>query len=95
MQKDLDNAVKKVFDGNRVKFKEKAKALGLFRVYTVQIEEGTDILQLFNELNRSENVQWAEPVYIIPQDTIPNDPMYGLQTQIPQMHMPDCLECSA
>ncbi|MBL7136477.1 MAG: S8 family peptidase, partial [Candidatus Marinimicrobia bacterium] len=74
---------------NRVKFKEKAKALGLFRVYTVQIEAGTDILQLCNELNRSENVQWAEPVYIIPQDVIPNDPMYGLQTQIPQMHIPE------
>jgi len=89
LAKGLENAVKPVFSQRLVRSEAIAKAVGLFRVYTVRVEQNTDILKLCADLNRNKDVEWAEPVYIIPQDIQPNDPFYlsKPQTHLPQMQM--------
>lgn len=89
IKKGVDNAVKPVFSPKKVKpgLYKAANAEGLFRIYTVEITRGIDIPQLCGELNQNKDIIWAEPVYIIPQDITPNDPMYSQQTHLPQMQM--------
>ncbi|MCG2716356.1 MAG: hypothetical protein L6422_08775, partial [Candidatus Marinimicrobia bacterium] len=87
LAKGLDNAVKPVFSKRLVKSEAIAEAIGLFRVYTVRVEQNTDIPKLCADLNRNKDVEWAEPVYIIPQNIVPNDPIYAQQTHLPQMQM--------
>jgi len=84
--KSADQAVSKFYNERKIQSPGKARTIGLFRTYKVAVRTGTDILKLCAELNRNPEIEWAEPVYIIPQDAVPNDPMYGDQTHLPQIH---------
>jgi subtilisin family serine protease len=86
LSKSAVNSVQKIYNEKRIKSVEAAKKVGLFRIYKVPLNAGTDILKLCAELNRNPEIEWAEPVYIIPQDAVPNDPMYGSQTHLSQIH---------
>lgn len=87
----MDKAVSPVFNSNAIKPKlaKAAQAIGLPRVYKVNVTKDTDIPRLCRELNRHKGIIWAEPVYIIPQHVQPNDPYYTSkpQTHLPQMQM--------
>ena len=63
-----------VFKPERIKSITKAERSGLFRIYKVFVNKGTDIPELCQKLSTLDEIVWAEPVYIIPQYAVPNDP---------------------
>lgn len=92
LAKGVREAVKPLVDTKMLQSPEKAKSIGIDRIYTVQVHAGTDIKRLCAELELDPGVEWAEPVYIIPQHIVPNDEYYYLQQHLPQIHMPEAWE---
>jgi len=89
LAKGVGNAVKPLVETKKLKSPDKAREIGLDRIYTVQVTEQGDIHNLCQQLQLDPNVEWAEPVYLIPQDVVPNDEYYYLQQHLPQIFMPE------
>jgi subtilisin family serine protease len=88
LAKGVKDAVKPLVDVQKLKSVERAKSIGLDRIYIVQVAPMGDVRQLCEEFNMDPEVEWAEPVYIIPQHAVPNDPKYVSQYHLPQIMMP-------
>ena len=88
LAKSAGEAVTNVFDTKKLRSPARAEAIGLNRIFRVHVLPGTDIDILCAELNGHPDVEWAEPVYILPAEAIPNDPLYSQQTHLPQIQMP-------
>lgn len=89
LAKGVKDAVEPLVDVQKLKSVERAKSIGLDRIFIVQVTPMGDIRQLCEELNMDPEVEWAEPVYIIPQHAVPNDPRYVSQYHLPQIMMPE------
>ena len=89
LAKGVGNAVQPLVEIKKLKSPDKARNIGLDRIYTVQVTEQGDIKQLCQQLMLDPAVEWAEPVYLIPQDVVPNDEYYYLQQHLPQIFMPE------
>jgi len=92
LSKGVKDAVKPLVDVQKLKSVERAKSIGLDRIYIVQVTPMGDIRQLCKELNMDPDVEWAEPAYIIPQHAVPNDPKYVSQYHLPQIMMTEAWE---
>lgn len=88
LEKGLNTAVKALYSGYQFKSPETAKLVGLNRLFVVQVQADENIPELCRQLQQNPAVEYAEPVYIIPQDAIPNDPRYNEQSHLPQIMAP-------
>ncbi len=89
LAKGVGNAIKPLVETKKLKSPDKAREIGLDRIFTVQVTELGDIQELCAKLMQDPNVEWAEPVYLIPYDVEPDDEYYYLQQHLPQIHMPE------
>jgi len=89
LAKGVGNAVKPLVETEKLKSPDKAREIGLDRIFTVQVTQQGDVMEFCRRLQQDPNVEWAEPVYIIPQDVEPNDEYYYLQQHLPQISMPE------
>lgn len=62
-----------------------SEAVGLNRVFVLQVSESTDIENLARTLRKNPAVEYAEPDYVLPADVAPNDPRYNQQQHLPQI----------
>lgn len=88
LEKGLNTAVKAMYSGYNFKSTQAARQVGLNRTFVVLVSQNENIPELCRQLRQNPAVEYAEPVYIIPQDAIPNDPRYGEQTHLPQIKAP-------
>lgn len=63
--------------------------LNLDNVFVYAVPVVTDINKLVAELNSDPSIEYAEPVYLSPINTIPNDPLYSSQQHLPQVFAPE------
>lgn len=66
--------------------------VGLDRVFVLSVPESTDIPAMVGVLQSDPAVEYAEPDYLIPIEANPvepNDPLYGNQEHLPQIHAPE------
>ena len=87
--KGLQEAVRPLVNTEKLKSPGQAKKIGLDRIYTVHVEEVSDIRKWCAELSRDPAIEWAEPVYLLPMHSVPNDQKYSVQYHLPQIGMPD------
>jgi len=58
-------------------------------VYRVRLSPGSDVKAIAASLSLNRMIEYAEPDYLIPLNgIIPNDPLYGSQPHLPQIHAP-------
>ncbi|RKY62381.1 MAG: hypothetical protein DRP96_00410 [Candidatus Neomarinimicrobiota bacterium] len=89
LAKGMQEAIQPLFrQTGMAKSLKAAEISGVNRIYTVRVNITENIPDLCRELNNDPNVEYAEPVYLIPQDIIPNDPMWADLTHLPQMNAP-------
>jgi subtilisin family serine protease len=55
------------------------ESIGLDRIYTIIVPDGTDILTVVNAYTHDSHVVYAEPDYLGRGFAVPNDPSYKLQ----------------
>ncbi len=67
---------------------KKQEEFGLNRIYELVLSGNKDVLETVQELNKNENVEYAEPVYIHRASYTPNDPYINLQPYLPQIKAP-------
>lgn len=89
LAKGMQAAVQPMYRESNIKSAKAADISGVNRIYVVNVDIAENIPALCAELNSDPKVEYAEPVYIIPQDVIPNDPMWSDLTHLPQMSAPD------
>jgi|GEM_PF-653570 len=85
----------KLFDPRHVKNKTLYTNLGLGNIYRLKLNPGVDSRVIANKLKTLPEVEWAEPVYILPMHKSrqtteePNDSLYSKQYFLPQIHAPE------
>jgi len=89
LAKGLQEAVHPLVNTDQLKSPVQAKKIGLDRIYTVYIEKVSDVRKWCTELSRDPAIEWAEPVYLLPMHSIPNDQKYSVQFHLPQIGMPE------
>lgn len=75
-------SLKKMFseiEGAATTLKRKRDAVGLNRIYEVQVNQNTSIELAINEMLLNPEVEYAEPRYIHHTTLSPNDPLYPQQ----------------
>ncbi|HDP68305.1 MAG TPA: hypothetical protein ENN20_07370 [Candidatus Marinimicrobia bacterium] len=75
LTKGMAEVIKPLYNLDRIRSKSAAEKAGIERIYIVEVGFFNDISALCAQLNRDPEVEYAEPVFIIPQDVVPNDPM--------------------
>lgn len=86
--------VNKVFKGQPKQLRHDTRIrmdplLDLSNIYKLKIPQGKDVKTVIEELKKNQNVEYAEPNYIIHlYDTIPNDPYYSQQWALPKIEAP-------
>jgi len=58
---------------------DKANAIDLSKFYEFQFPENIDVMTVVAELKANPHIAMAEPVWAIPFDAVPNDPLWGDQ----------------
>lgn len=82
----------KLFDYRQVKNKKLYNSLGLGNIYRLKLNPNSDSRALADRLKTLPEVEWAEPVYILPMHKLeetPDDPYYPQQYFLPQIHAPE------
>jgi len=86
--KRVPEAVQQLVDTRRLKSPQKARDLGLDRIFIVQVSQKGDLEEYCTRLTADPGVEWAEPVYLLPMHAVPNDERYAVQHHLPQIMMP-------
>ncbi len=89
LAKGIKEAVKPLVITDQLKHPARARKIGLNRIYTVRINPQSDLPRYCQELMLDPAVEWAEPVYLMPLYSEPNDMYYIYQEHLPQIHMPE------
>jgi len=84
----MQPAITPIFTPDAIRRQDLAGRLGLLNIYLVRLKAGSPVQQLCQSLQDTREVDWAEPVYILEQHTIPNDSLYSVQYHLPQIAMP-------
>jgi len=84
----IESANPLFISGQRVSNPLEKKA-GLDRIYKLEISQQIDIEKYCQKLMRTGLVEYAEPVYIVPVEAVPNDSLYDQLWHLPQIHAPE------